>query len=95
MVITLQLPSNFILFFKHFVPGSKHKWNPEPALGSYLVPLWIPVPKLFLKIKTDFILLLLLLNGTNTKMHILTSQPKYPPFTLVQTNVVRVFDFQC
>jgi hypothetical protein len=41
------------------------------------------------------ILFFLLFNGTNTKMHILTSQRKYPPFTLVQTNVVRVFDLQC
>jgi hypothetical protein len=89
MVITLQLPSNFSLFFKHFGPSSKHKWNLEPGLGSYLVPLWIPVPKLVLKIKTNSIYFLLL-NGTNTKMHILTSQPKYPPFTLVQTNVVRI-----
>jgi hypothetical protein len=95
MVTTLQLPSNFSLFSKHFVPSSKHKLKPEPGFGSYLVPLRIPVPKLVLKIKSNFNLLLLLLNGTNTKIHILTSQTKYPPFTLVQTNVVRVFDFQC
>jgi hypothetical protein len=42
MVITLQLPSNFSPFFKHFVPSSKHKWNLEPGLGSYPVQLWIP-----------------------------------------------------
>jgi hypothetical protein len=92
MVITLQLPSNFSLFFKHFGPSSKHKWSLEPGFGSYLVPLRILVPKLVLKIQTIF-LLLLLLNGTKTKIHILTSQTKYPPLTLVQTNVVRVFDF--
>jgi hypothetical protein len=74
MVITLQLPSNFSRFFKHFVPSSKHKWNPEPRFGCHLVPLWIPVPKLVLKIKIDFnLLLLLLLNGTHTKIHILTN----------------------
>jgi hypothetical protein len=92
MVITLQFPSNFSLFLKHFVPSCKHKWNQNPVL--VLISTFDSVPKLVLKIKTDFILFLLL-NGTNTKMHTLTSQPKYPPFTLVQTNVVRVFDFQC
>ncbi len=86
--LPFNYPSISIFFLKHFGPSSKHEWNMEPGFGSYLVPLRIPVPKLVLKIRTEFFFNLL--NGTKTKIHILTSQTKFPPLTSVQTNVVRV-----